>query len=370
MANLFFIHTPFQLFVAQQIIYHEKMEGDNVMIYGYNGNHREYLRIFDLMVIDGFWKNKFYLDKIDHWAYISFSDIHSFGRLNSNIHFIKGVIEKENIDSIYLGDIDSYTHLFCTLLFHKEKNIVFFEEGSSHYTFKDHVPERNPIKLLYSHLADYLYYIPRFGFSFTNYYRHLSPSKIEKYISKRYSIIPGINSQPYDVTLPVTRVISDGVMKYIESQSLDKLKGRDIILLLSTDVYVGDRQAERYHCYLDSIKNYISSLPKGSTILLKLHPNETNQIEEDLCKLLIEKDMNCCTISSEINIPVEYYLQYLNVSVIVHFMSSTIFYNGYIFEPCRTKNLFLDFFEKCKAKGINMNNLNGLYKAAIRLDEK
>lgn len=369
MANLFFIHTPFQLFVAQQIIYHEKNEGDNVMIYGYNGNHREYLRIFDLMVIDGFWKNKYYLDKIDHWAFLGFSDIHSFNRLRKNIRFIKEVIRNEDIKNIYLGDIDSYSHLFCTLLFHKENNIIFFEEGSSHYTYKDHVPERAPMKLLYSHILDLFYYLPNFGFSFTNYYRHLSPSKIEQYISKRYNIIPGKNIQPYDVTLPVTKLISDGVKQYIDSQSLDNLKDREILLLLSSDVYAGERQAERYHCYLDTIKSYASTLPKDSTVLLKLHPNESKRIEEDLCQLLKENDVNCYTISAEINIPVEYYLQYFNVSIIAHFMSSTIFYNGYIFEKCRTKNLFLVFYDKCRVKGINMDNLSGLYKAAIKLED-
>lgn len=370
MANLFFIHTPFQLFVAQQIINNEKMEGDNVMIYGYNGNHQEYLRIFECMVIDKFWKNKYYLEKIDHWAYLGFSDLQSFNRLNKNIRFIKDVIEGEDINNIYLGDIDSYTHLFCTLLFYKEKNIIFFEEGSSHYTFKDHIPDRSPVKLISSHIIDLFYYLPKFGFFFTNYYRHLSPSKIERYITKRYNIVPGINCQSYDVTLPVTPLMSDRVKQYIESQSLDKLKNRDIVLLLSTDVYEGDRQVDRYHCYLDTIESYISSLPKESIVLLKLHPNESKRIEEDLSEIIIRNKKRCYTVSAEINIPVEYYLQYINISTIVHFMSSTILYNGYIYAQCRTQNLFIDFYEKCKVKGINMDNLNGLYMAAIKYEGK
>ncbi len=111
-------------------------------------------------------------------------------------------------------------------------------------------------------------------------------------------------------------------------------------------------------------------MPKESVVLIKLHPNETKQIEKDLCGIINKNAKECYTISADINIPVEFYLQYLKIYTIAHFMSSTIFYSGYIYEQCRTQNLFLDFYERCREKGINMDNLNGLYMAAIKYEDK
>ena len=46
MANLFFIHTPLQLMIAQMIIKQENLK-DNVMLCGYVDDNRHFLQIYD-----------------------------------------------------------------------------------------------------------------------------------------------------------------------------------------------------------------------------------------------------------------------------------------------------------------------------------
>ena len=57
MANLFIAFTPFQLFVAQQIVNQEELS-DNILIEGYVGNNSHFYDIYDMMEMDNFWKKE------------------------------------------------------------------------------------------------------------------------------------------------------------------------------------------------------------------------------------------------------------------------------------------------------------------------
>ena len=54
MANLFFIHTPLELLIAQQIINQEKLT-DNVMLCGYVGENKHFLDTYRLTIIPSMW---------------------------------------------------------------------------------------------------------------------------------------------------------------------------------------------------------------------------------------------------------------------------------------------------------------------------
>ena len=67
MANLFFIHTPFQLFVAQQLIHQESCV-NNIMLYGYVGSNIQNLKAYDLMIIPELWQDRILMEDIAEWA--------------------------------------------------------------------------------------------------------------------------------------------------------------------------------------------------------------------------------------------------------------------------------------------------------------
>ena len=66
-GNIFFIQSPLQLLVAQQIINQEKLTV-NVMIFGYIHQNRHFLDIYDLVRIDDMWTDCVYMEKIAEWG--------------------------------------------------------------------------------------------------------------------------------------------------------------------------------------------------------------------------------------------------------------------------------------------------------------
>lgn len=365
MANLFFIHTPMQLFVAQQLIRQESLV-DNIMLYGYNGRHKHFLDTYDLMIIESMWKERIYMENLNQWAALGFGDLKSFKKLHRNYKVIKSIIKSNSVDKIYFGDIDNFSHQFGTLSFSKECKIIFFEEGSSQYTFKDHLPEKNNLKKFSSWLLDMVVYRPFFHFSFRQYRRYNDVKSNSLPIYRRYSIVPGVLNEPYDKVLHIERIVSDKLQSIIQNQ-LDSIQNqKDKVFFITSDVYGGPEYHERYPVYLSVIRDYLKTLKKDSFVLLKLHPNEGPDKQHDLEVIMKEMNIHYYVLSSEINIPVEYYLQLIAPREIAHFLSSTIFYNGYIYPKCSDTNLFVPFYKNCVEKGINMDNLNGLYQASLR----
>ena len=57
MGNLFFVFTPLQLFVAQQIIRQEELK-DCILVESFVKDNRHFLEVYDMMLIKGLWKKK------------------------------------------------------------------------------------------------------------------------------------------------------------------------------------------------------------------------------------------------------------------------------------------------------------------------
>lgn len=353
-----------QLFVAQQLISQESLE-NNIMLYGYNASRRAYLETYDLMIIESMWKQRIFMDNLNQWAALGFGNINTFRLFRKNYKYISSIINNNSVDSIFFGDIDNFSHQFGALVFSRKCKIFFFEEGSSQYTYKDHLPEKNLLKLFSSWALDLLVYRPFFHISFRKYRRYSDVKNNKLPICRRYSIVPGLLNEPFDTVLNVKLIVSDKINEVVRSQ-LDTLQTENKkSFLITSDVYGGPEFIKRYPVYLNVIEQYIQTLDKNSFVLLKLHPNEGPDKQKDIESILRENKLRYLVLSSEINIPVEYYLQLVEPREIAHFMSSTIFYNGYIYPKCSDTNLFIAFYKNCLNKGINMDNLNGLYQACL-----
>ena len=67
--NLFFIHTPFQLLVAQNLIFKEKLN-NNIALFGNTGKGAQHFyQIFDVMFIKETWKGNITLGDLNHGIY-------------------------------------------------------------------------------------------------------------------------------------------------------------------------------------------------------------------------------------------------------------------------------------------------------------
>ena len=131
--NLFFIHTPFQILVAQNLI---KKKGliNNFVLLANTGEHaKHFYQVFDKMLIKELWKDRYILGDLNNGIYSFKKPISSYINLNRFSKNVKKIIFNDNIDSLYLSDINHPAYVFLAEYWQTTKNIYFFEEGISHY---------------------------------------------------------------------------------------------------------------------------------------------------------------------------------------------------------------------------------------------
>ena len=97
MKNAFFIHTPLQLFVAQQIIRQEGLAG-NILIYSYVEGNEHFLIIYDMIKIDEYW-DKCVFNK--NLPVIGNVLLHNPLRSYIEVQKLKKYFKKEKISSLY-----------------------------------------------------------------------------------------------------------------------------------------------------------------------------------------------------------------------------------------------------------------------------
>ena len=86
--NLFFIHTPFQLFVVNQIINYKHLE-HNVAVLGFVQNNRHFYQLYEYMMEDGSFDYIYHFDDLENWSLISLhSPLKSICRIVKNYKYI------------------------------------------------------------------------------------------------------------------------------------------------------------------------------------------------------------------------------------------------------------------------------------------
>lgn len=361
MANLFLIHTPFQLFVAQQIIKQEKLQ-DNIMLKNYVPGNKHFLDIYDLMIIPELWAEQIQEPCFLGWALVKFEYLPSpralyttKKRMKQFLSDFDQIIEKRKIKSIYLGEI-SNTGLQLITYYYSKKGleICFFEEGSSHYKYRS-VPEMSNFmeRLYYKFLEvimDTLLYKPLLGISYANHY-YYNHKYEELPFTERYSIIPCYHTDR-DKTISVKMLLSDQLHNYI----LNEIKGIDfenkkVYLFISSLVYEITTDDD-FIVEEAVIEDMAKQIEPDSVLLIKFHPREKKEHEERMLSIFKKFNFEYRILGRTYNIPVEFYLQYFSFSKIYAFANSSIFYNGYIFPTTEMVRLDLNYLEKYREHGL------------------
>lgn len=351
MANLFFIHTPFQLFVAQQIIAQEKIT-NNIMCYGCVGNNTSFFKIYNAIIIPDFWKQKIYIDNIEGWSLFRFSN--PFKGVISTIKTkikIERVMKKENVKQIFLGDIWNKCYQLISLYYYnKGYKICFFEEGSSHYininssVMYDNICSR----LIRAVLSDLFFYFPiwKMCFSKRAYLKPLQYDDLK--ISTRFSIRPKYNEK-YDKRLYIRNIVSNNVQDIINS-SLAQIVENNNILFLSEPLDINSPNCMKVE--IEALRDYLLQVVGIGTILVKFHPRENEIKKASVLSVFKELSLPYCVICEEINIPVEYFLMRIKFNKILTYFCSTVFYNGYIFPQTE----IISLLPKCEDVARNLND--------------
>ena len=353
MANLFFIHTPLQLMIAQMIIEQEKLTG-NVMLCGYVDDNRHFLQIYEMTRIEGMWKAIESMDDVARWAVFPrkkpFSGgIHAYRRFC----YIYRIIEKYRIDTLFLGDMWNASCQLAAMSFHRKGlRICFFEEGNGHYILPyNYGMGGRLINKVYALLIDTFYYLPLYNvrMGYISYWKGITLKDIP--MDARYNVVPFYHEK-FDVLLTVKPLLSERLTRHIANE-IRHIGQKTDALLLTSPVYewMGNHYEKDEDAYVKTIIEYMNSMGKGVRIHIKFHPREKECIRRRLLMEFAKSNIDYIILGSEFNIPVEYYLQYIHYEKIVMFLSSTSFYNGYLFPKKKIVSIFENYYNNCKAAG-------------------
>jgi len=350
MANLFFIHTPFQLLVAQQIIRQDQLR-DNVMLYGYVDDNVHFLKLYEMTIIDSMWSERVAMPEVARWALMSRKHLwRDCWRTWYCYKFLRDVICKHHVDVLFLGDMKNYSCQLTALTFHRKGlKICFFEEGCGHYVMNyDYGLGGGFIDKVYAILIDAFYYRPLYGVSmgFICYWKGFVLSDLPMDI--RYSLVPFYH-ESFDRQIYYEPLIS-GRLKAFLVEETSHLTLQSGTLLLTSPYYLYGVDSDR-HSYVKTIIDYAKSNCKQRVLHIKFHPRESQEIRQIILEQLNKEGIDYLLLGTKMNIPVEYYLQYIHYEQIVMFLCSTSFYNGYLFPKTEFVSLLRNYYENCKEAG-------------------
>ena len=346
MGNLFFIFTPLQLFVAQQIIRQEKLE-NNVMLVGYSSL---FGKVYEMMKLEGLWEKSIYFEELAHWngdRIRSFSDVK---RAYSNYKKIKRILKDNKVGTIYLGEILNQACRFADIVFHHQGyKIVFFEEGTSHYVDRPYVEDKSLTHRIKVGLLDALYFIPFYGVRFAEWNSSPNRSYEKLPIDMRFSMIP-YHHKPFDKMLHVEPMFSDKLKDYVMSNVREE-EGEHRVMLM-TDPLRELMPKEYLYLYFDTIKECIEGIKEGQFLYIKFHPREIQSSRDKILEIAKDSGVKFKVLSDEVNICVEYYLQMFHFEKIFFFNAATYFYNGYAFPKMDFVKLMPVVYKKCQEAGV------------------
>lgn len=330
MAKLFVVATPFQLLVAQQVVRQEGFE-DAVLLESYVDSFCDMLRSYEVCRIDSLWAKRLHsVGAFPSWDNGGVDLLHTAHTTMHRFRKIKRILEENNVDSIFLADYQNQTYRFMTILFARlGYKMCFYEEGYSQYVIRPYVIARGVRAKLKELFLDGLYYLPLYHIKFA-YWRN-SPNRpyYGLPIYRRYSIVPGLLKEVYDVQLHCKTMLSEKLKAFLKHEMPDNKAIKKVLLLTDPMSEVLPRQFR--YLYFNELEKAFTCLDKETTLYIKYHPRDTLEDRKKTEVLASQKGVKFKVISSEVNIPVEYFLQAINFASILFFNTSTFFYNGYLF---------------------------------------
>lgn len=361
MANLFFVHTPFQLFVAQQIINQEKLQ-DNLILENYIPGNKHFLDIYDLIIIPEMWKEQLMEPCFLGWAVVHFKYFPSLNTLLStrrkmNVFMgnLDKLIQEKHVKKLFLGEISNSGLQLIAEIYHKKGvEIAFFEEGCSHYQYRPFPKKNTIVKKLYYKLLelllDAMVYKPLLGFCFADHF-YCKHKYEELHYDNRYSIINCYNSNR-DKPVVIANLFSSQLKNYFMSElgAIDP-ENQKVYLFISSLVYEVTT-VEDFFVEEEVVDDMAKQLDHNAILLVKYHPREKEEHIERLNAIFKKYNLQYRILGSKYNIPVEFYLQYMSFSKIFAFANSSIYYNGFIFPKTEMVRLDLNYLEKYREHGL------------------
>lgn len=347
MSNLFMVFTPFQSFIAQEVIKQEKLE-NNILLKGYVNNSPQSLEIYSFLKEDSLWQKEYLMPNVSRWAEVDvYHPFKEIVRTRKDFCKLNRIVKGEHVGAIYMGEQNNYSYRLCSDYYSsKGIKIVFFEEGAAHYAEREaggFLRHRPLMAKVYKNLFDYLLYLPLLGRKYGDW-KFVKAQPIESvHIDERYSILPQY-TKPFDKRLKCSMHLPARIQDMINKEC-EALDVSNSILFLDQPIY--ELVHDSMPVYFKTLGDYIDTLPKDMSIIIKYHPRETDEVKHMTEQLMEKKGRKYVVISKKINLPVEFYMQHIHFRKVVNFFTSSAFYNGYLFDKVEYVYLIEEFYKSC-----------------------
>ena len=354
MANLFIVFTPFQLFIAQQLVSQEKLT-DCILIEAYVEGNPHFLEIYDMMEIEGMWRRKIVIPEFAQWDGVRTTSIMDEVRTYKMYRRIWNLIQSENIGTIYLGEMQNNAMRFTDIVFrHKGIKIVFFEEGTAHYIQRAY-PKENRWMKVKEFVRDLVEYLPLYHVRFAKWrYVLCRPVEDGLPMDARFSVIPGYYDKHFDKRLHPTLLVSAKLDAYMSGEVN---AGDNKRVMFMTDPLGGVIGKDFMYCYFDTVRECFEEIGKDAKVYIKYHPRDPKESRDKVLELARECGLDFKVLSGKVNIPAEYFLQKYTFDSIYVFNASTYFYNGHLFPQSNFVKLLPSLYEKVKSAGLRDSKL-------------
>lgn len=358
MSHLFVVFTPFQLFIAQQLVHQEQLK-DCILIEAYVAGNSHFIEIYDMMEMEGMWKKKYIIPDFAQWDGLRTTSIMDEVKTYKMYRKIWNLIKSNNVGTLYLGEMQNNAIRFTDIVFHhKGIKIVFFEEGTAHYIQRSYQKESRWLKFK-EFIRDLVEYLPLYHVRFAKWrYVPNRPVMDGLPIDKRFSILEGVYNEPFDIRLYPHRLISKKIEEYVSME----ITIEDKRILLMTDPIYELIGSENMHLYFETIEECFEKLSKDTKVYIKYHPRDSKESREKVECLAKKCNLNYAVLCQEINIPVEYILQLCCFDDVYVFNASTYFYNGSLYPETKYHKLIPTLYKKGIEAKIDNYYLNWLKK--------
>ena len=349
MGNLFFVFTPLQLFVSQQIIRQEELK-NCVLVESFVKGNSHFLEVYDMMCIDELWTKKLEFKDFAKWNGDRVRSVGDILYAYRNYKRINSILKDNNIGTIYLGEILNQACRFTNVVFHnKGYKIVYFEEGTSHYVDRPYNEDTSFSHKAKMFLLDTFYFLPFYGVKFAEWNSNPNKPYNSLPIDKRFSIIP-YHNKSFDVRLKIEPMFSEKLKNFVCS-NIKEEEGEHRVMLM-TDPMRELMPKDSLYLYFDTIKEAISQVQPEQFLYIKFHPREIESSRNKILEIAEQSGVRYKVLSDEVNICVEYYLQMFTFEKIFFFNAATYFYNGYAFPKMNFVKLMPIIYKKCQDAGL------------------
>jgi len=351
--NLFFIHTPFQMLVAQNLIVKKKLK-NNVLVLSNTGRNAEHFyEVFDVMLIKSKWNKKYVLGNLNNGIYSFKKPLISYIKLYKFSNKVKRIILQNDIKALYFGDINHPAYVFLAEYWQHKMQINFFEEGLSHY-FSPILKKKfvdSLILKIKKYFTDCIIFKSLGVKRFSRYLQSITDTEFGFNIAKKYNILP-INENSYDERIKFDIFLSDKLKLIIENENLERLKNKEQINVL----YLSSTATSLFSNPIkDEISIISDSLKKIGTkvkLLIKFHPKDSDNKKKKILHFLNNKGVDFIVIFPDVSLPVEVLFNHIKIDFLIGFGSSSQLYFEMLCPGIPNYNLFHSLTNLYRIKSI------------------